>query len=107
MTSGPPDTRQLHHPHIGNGESAMSPEHLIAWLAAELYAIRAAVIYWRLHTSSIPAESAELRWQMASTPALRLVAPALLRALPVIAELTCLINGLLWGPELLTRPWRT
>jgi hypothetical protein len=85
----------------------MSPGHLIAWLAAELYAIRAAVICWRLRIGPMPAESAELRWQIACTPALRLVAPALLRALPVIAELTCLINGLLWGPELLTRPWRT
>jgi hypothetical protein len=39
----------------------MSPGHLIAWLAAELYAIRAAVICWQLRTSSMPGES-DLRY---------------------------------------------
>lgn len=79
---------------------------LIAALAAELYAIRAALIYWRLRTGPMPGESAELRRQLALTPALRPVMPGLLRILPAVAELTCLVNGLLWGPELLTRPWR-
>jgi hypothetical protein len=79
---------------------------LIAWVAAELYAARAVAVYWQLRTHHMPGESAEFSVQIACTPALRPVAPALLRALPVIAELTCMINGLLWGPELLTRPWR-
>ncbi|HEY5987464.1 MAG TPA: hypothetical protein VIV12_13985 [Streptosporangiaceae bacterium] len=85
----------------------MSPARLIAWVAAELYTIRAIVIYWQLRTHQMPRESDELRWQIACTPALRPFAPAILRALPVIAELTCMVNGLLWGVELLTRPWRT
>lgn len=81
--------------------------YLIALLAAELYAIRAIVIYWRLRTYQMPPEGAQFLWQIACTPALRTVAPVILRVLPVIAELTCVINGLLWGPEFLTRPWRT
>lgn len=85
----------------------MNPAHLIAWLVAELYVIRAIVIYWRLRTYQMPGEIAETRWQIACTPTLRLFFPAILRAPPVVAELTCMINGLLWGPELLTRPWRT
>jgi hypothetical protein len=85
----------------------MSPGYLIAWLATGPCAIRAAEIYWRSRTGPVPRESAELRWQIACTPALRLAAPALLRALQVIAELTCRVNGLLWGAELHSRPWRT
>ncbi len=85
----------------------MSPAHLIAWLATELYVIRAIMIYLRLRTHQMPGEVDELSWQIACTPALRPVTPAFLRVLPVIAEVTCMINGLLWGVELLIRPWRT
>jgi hypothetical protein len=41
------------------------------------------------------------------TPPWHLLAPVLLPALPAIAEFTCVLNGLLWPAELVTRPWRT
>jgi len=100
-------TRSSQPNQVRRREPAMSGAQLIAWAAAGLYAIRAIVIYWQLRSRQMPQESAELRWHIACTPELRPVAPAILRALPVIAELTCMINGLLWGLELLTRPWRT
>lgn len=108
---GPPaqgnrDPAQPDHPHPEKEGPYMSPGHFIPALAAELYAIRASVLYWRLRTGPMREESAGLRRQIACAPALRPVAPVLLRMLPVVAELTCLVNGLLWGPELLTRPWR-
>jgi hypothetical protein len=100
-------TRSSQPSQVRRREPAMSGAQLIAWAAAELYAIRAIVIYWRLRTRQMPQESDELRWHIGCTPALRPVVPAILCALPVIAELTCMVNGLLWGLELLTRPWRT
>jgi len=108
---GPPaqrkrDPAQPDHPHPEKERPYMSSGHFIPALAAELYAIRASVLYWRLRTGPMREESAGLRRQIACALALRSVALVLLRMLPVVAELTCLINGLLWGPELLTRPWR-
>jgi len=41
------------------------------------------------------------------TPPWNLFADLLVPAMPLIAELTCLINGLLWPAEMLTRPWRS
>ena len=43
----------------------MSPAHLIAWLATDLYVIRAIMIYLRLRTHQMPGEVDELSWQIA------------------------------------------
>jgi hypothetical protein len=40
------------------------------------------------------------------TPPWHLFADLLVPALPLIAEITCMINGLLWPAEILSRPWR-
>jgi len=80
---------------------------LIAVLvAAGWYADRAVRTYWWLSTHQTPQDREEFRAHILCTPALWRVAPAILRAVPVIAEFTCMLNGLLWGVELLTRPWR-
>lgn len=84
----------------------MSLAHAIALIAVELYLLRAAAIYWRLRTQHMPQELDEFRWHIICAPRLGPAAPALLRVLPAIAELTCMVNGLLWGVELLIRPWR-
>jgi hypothetical protein len=75
-------------------------------MAAGWYAYRAGQTYWWLRSHQTPQEREEFRAHILCTPALWRVAPAILRAEPVIAEFTCMLNGLLWGVELLTRPWR-
>ena len=73
----------------------------------EMYAGYAGVVSWRLRTSSaLQAEMAETRSWVRCTPLLHLLAPVLLPAMPLIAELTCFVNGLLWSAEMVTRPWR-
>ncbi|MGI9005799.1 MAG: hypothetical protein ACR2FU_06330 [Streptosporangiaceae bacterium] len=79
-------------------------EHPAVLFASGLYAAQASITYWRLRRW-MPADIAETRSWIRGTPPWRLLAPALLPALPAIAEGTCLINGLLWPVELLTRPW--
>ena len=67
----------------------------------------AAVVYWRLRSSSeLQAETARTRSWLRCTPPWHLFADLLLPALPLIAEITCMINGLLWPAEILSRPWR-
>jgi len=71
-----------------------------------VYVGYAAVVYWRLRTSSeLQAEIAETRSWVRCTPPWHLFADVLLPAMPLIAELTCVINGLLWPVEMFTRPW--
>lgn len=68
----------------------------------------AAVVYRQLRTSSeLQAEIAETRSWVRCTPPWHLFAGLLLPAMPLIAELTCVINGLLWPVEMLIRPWRS
>ncbi len=56
----------------------------------------AAVVYRRLRISSeLQAEIAETRSWVRCTPPWHLFADLLLPAMPLIAELTCVINGLL------------
>ena len=74
---------------------------------AAAYLGYAAVVYWRLRSSSeLQAEIAQTRSWLRCTPPWHLVADLLLPALPLIAEITCMINGLLWPAEVLSRPWR-
>jgi hypothetical protein len=76
-------------------------------VVAALYVGCAAVVYWHLATSrEMQAEIAETRSWVRCTPPWHLFAGVLVPALPWLAELVCLINGLLWPVELLTRPWR-
>lgn len=75
-------------------------------IAGELYAGYSGLVYWQLRTSSeFQSEITETRSWVRSTPPWHRW-PGLLDALPLIAEITCLINGLLWPVELATRPWR-
>jgi hypothetical protein len=68
----------------------------------------AAAVYRRLRTSTeLQAEIAETRSWVRCTPPWHLFADLLLPAMPLIVELTCVINGLLWPAEMLTRPWRS
>ena len=82
---------------------------VIAKLAViAMYVGYAAVVYWRLRTSSeLQAEIAETRSWVRCTPPWHLFADLLLPAMPLITELTCVINGFLWPVEVLTRPWRS
>ena len=67
----------------------------------------ATVVYWRLRSSSQKqAEIAQTRSWLRCTPPWHLFADLLVPALPLIAEITCMINGLLWLAEILSRPWR-
>ena len=73
-----------------------------------VYVGYAAVVYWQLRISSEPqAEIAETRSWVRCTPPWHLLADVLLPTMPLIAELACVINGLLWPVETLTRPWRS
>ena len=77
-------------------------------LVLAVYGGYAAVTYWRLRTSgALHAEIAETRSWVRCTPPWHLFAGLLLPVMPLIAELVCVINGLLWPVELLTRPWRS
>lgn len=82
-------------------------QHFALLVAGGLYTAYAGITYWQLRTRHMHAEIAETRSWIRCTPPWHLLAPVLLPALPVIAELTCMINGLLWPAELATRPWRT
>ncbi len=75
-------------------------------LVLAVYGGYAAVVYWQLR-SELEAEIAETRSWVRCTPPWHLFAGLLLPAMPLIAELTCVINGLLWPVEMLTRPWRS
>lgn len=73
-----------------------------------LYVGYAGVVYWRLRASSeLHAEIAATRSWARRTPPLHLLASVLLPAMPLIAELASVINGLLWPVEMITRPWRS
>lgn len=77
-------------------------------LVLPLYLGYAAIVYWRLRTSSdLDTEIAQTRSWVRCTPPWHLFADLVLPALPLIAELTCVINGLLWPVEMITRPWRS
>jgi len=81
-------------------------KHLAVLIAGELYSGYAGVVYWRLR-GHMAAEITETRSWLRYTPPWHLLAPVLLPALPALAEVTCLLNGLLWPAELVTRPCRT
>jgi hypothetical protein len=67
----------------------------------------AAVVYQRLRSSSeLQAEITQTRSWLRCTPPWHLFAGLLVPALPLIAEITCMINGLLWPAEIPSRPWR-
>jgi len=77
-------------------------------LALAAYGVTQPSSYWRLRTSNeLQTEIAETRSWVRCTPPWNLFADLLVPAMPLIAELTCLINGLLWPAEMLTRPWRS
>jgi hypothetical protein len=77
-------------------------------LVLTVYGGYAAVTYWRLRTSSeLHAEIAETRSWVRCTPPWHLFVGLLVPAMPLIAELVCVINGLLWPVEMLTRAWRS
>jgi hypothetical protein len=81
--------------------------HVVWLVVGEFYAGYAGVVYWRLRASSwLQAEIAETRSWVCCTPLWHLFASWLLPLTPLIVELTCLINGLLWPVEVTTRPWR-
>ena len=68
----------------------------------------AAAVYRRLRTSTgLQAEIAETRSWVRCTPPWHLFADLLRPAMPLIVELTCAINGLLWPVEMPTRPLRS
>ena len=74
---------------------------------AAAYLGYAAVVYWQLRSSSeMQAEITQTRSWLRCTPPWHLFADLLVPALPLIAEITCMINGLLWPAEILSRPWR-
>jgi hypothetical protein len=77
-------------------------------LVVALYLGYAAVGCWRLRTGSeLQTEIAETRSWVRCTLPWHLFAGLLVPAMPVIAEMVCVINGLLWPVEMLTRPWRS
>jgi hypothetical protein len=77
-------------------------------LVITVYIGYAAVVCWRLRTGSeLQAEIAETRSWVRCTPPWRLFAGLLVPTVPVVAEVVCVINGLLWPVEMLTRPWRS
>jgi hypothetical protein len=81
-------------------------QRIVELAVGEMYAGYAGLVYWRLRTrSEFQTEIAETRAWVRSTPPWHLCA-WLLPALPLIAEATCLVNGLLWPVELATWPWR-
>ncbi len=68
----------------------------------------AGVVYWRLRTSSeLQAEIVATRSWVRCTPPLHLFASLLVPAMPLIAELASVINGLLRPVEMITRRWRS
>ena len=82
--------------------------HIAELVVGELYAGYAGLVYWRLRASGdLQAEIAQTQSWVRCTPPWHLFTGLLLPALPLIAELTCAINGLLWPVEMLTRPWRS
>jgi hypothetical protein len=75
-------------------------------IVGESYAGYAGLVYWRLRTcGELQTEIAETRAWVRSTPPWHLCS-WLLPGLPLIAEATCFVNGLLWPVELASRPWR-
>jgi hypothetical protein len=53
------------------------------------------------------AETEDTRRWICFTPPFCYFAPVLIPALPLIAEMTWVINALLWPVELAVRPWLT
>lgn len=77
-------------------------------VAVVIWVARAAVVYWRLRGSSMmQAEMEDTRRWICLTPPMCYFAPILIPALPVIVDMTCVINALLWPVEQAIRPWRT
>ena len=80
---------------------------IFAAVISALYVGYASVVYGRLRTrSQLQAEIAETRSWVRYTPPFCYIAALLVPAMPLIAELTCAVNGLLWPAEMITRPWR-
>lgn len=82
-----------------------------AWgVLAVLWLPRAAWTWWHLRRDAQERraqESDALRWAD-TTPVLmfRLLAPLSRRMIPHMWEPVCMVNGLLWPVEALTRRWR-
>src|SRR5690349_18020492 len=92
--------------------AALTGDH--GWAAAAalvigaLYLGYAAVVCWQLRSSSqMRDEIVATRSWVRCTPPWHLLAGVLLPAMPYLADLVCVINGLLWPVELLTRAWRS
>ena len=61
----------------------------------------------RLRSSSgLQADTARTRSWLRCIPPWHLFAGLLLPARPLLAEITGVINGLLWPAEILSQPWR-
>lgn len=81
---------------------------LAALVVGLMYAGYAGYLYWRLRIGGdMQDQIAETRSWIRCTPPWHLFAGVLIPALPYLADLVCLINGLLWPVEILTRPWRS
>lgn len=81
--------------------------YIATLIVGGLYTGYAGIVYWGLRTSDeLRAEIAETRSWVRCTPPFHLMAGVLVPAMPLIAEATCFVNGLLWPVEMLTRPWR-
>jgi hypothetical protein len=66
------------------------------------------MVYQRLRGSTaLRAETEDTRRWICQTPPWCYLAPLLIPALPVIADLTAIINALLWPAEKVIRPRRT
>lgn len=81
---------------------------LAALVAGVLYLGYASYLSWQLRIGrDMQDQIAGTRSWIRCTPPWHLFAGALIPALPYLADLVCLINGLLWPVEMLTRPWRS
>ncbi len=81
--------------------------HIVLLVIGAPYGGYAGVVYWRLRKSAeLSAEIAETQALVLCTRPLHVLAPVLVPAMPVIAEVTSVANGLLWPVEMITRPWR-
>ncbi len=71
-------------------------KHLAVLITGGLYSGYAGVVHWQLR-GRMSAEIVRTRSWLRCSPPWHLLAHVLVPALPAIAEVTCLVNGLLAG----------